>query len=70
MSDFIDYDDDGNEIYECWQCFGVGQLAGCFEDTCSGADCDPDAAEWCCAPTTCDICQGEGRYVVKPEAAE
>ena len=24
---------------ECWQCGGNGMLAGCFEDTCCGADC-------------------------------
>lgn len=50
------------EWVECWQCSGVGQLAGCFEDCCSGADCDPDDAENCCAPSRCDICKGEGGW--------
>lgn len=54
-------DDEGNWI-ECWQCYGIGKLAGCFEDTCCGADCDPDDAEWCCAPSKCDVCHGKGGW--------
>lgn len=55
----------GDEVtVECWQCGGTGLLAGCFEDCCSGADCDPDDSENCCAPTRCDICRGKGAYEV------
>lgn len=49
---------------ECWQCGGAGLIAGCFEDCCSGADCDPDDPEFCCAPSRCDICGGKGSYSV------
>ncbi len=52
----------GAEEVECWQCGGVGKLAGCFEDCCSGADSDPEDAEYCCAPTRCDVCKGRGGY--------
>jgi len=47
---------------ECWQCGGIGKLAGCFEDCCSGADCDPDDAEYCCSPSRCDVCRGKGGW--------
>lgn len=43
---------------ECWQCGGFGLLAGCFEDCCSGADCDQDDPETCCNPSKCDVCRG------------
>jgi len=46
---------------ECWQCFGVGKLPGCFEDTCSCLG-DPDDPDYCCAPSRCDICGGKGHY--------
>jgi hypothetical protein len=54
---------------ECWQCGGCGLLAGCFEDCCSGADCDPEDAEYCCCPSTCDICNGKGAYEVPADSA-
>lgn len=47
---------------DCWQCGGVGMLAGCFEDCCSGADCDPEDAECCCCPSRCDVCKGKGGW--------
>ncbi len=50
---------------ECWQCQGLGILAGCFEDTCCGADCDPEEPEYCCAPQRCDVCHGKG-YLPEP----
>jgi hypothetical protein len=49
---------------ECWQCGGVGKTPGCFEDCCSGADCDPDDAEYCCAPNRCDVCGGKGAFPI------
>jgi hypothetical protein len=55
-------DDDLGPFVECWQCGGVGLLAGCFEDCCSGADCDPDDAENCCCPRRCDVCKGKGGW--------
>ncbi len=51
-----------DEWIECWQCGGVGLLAGCFEDCCSGADCDPEDAELCCSPSNCDVCRGKGGW--------
>jgi hypothetical protein len=56
-----------DEWIDCWQCGGVGMTAGCFEDCCSGADCDPDDAEYCCAPNRCDVCHGKGGW--NPNAA-
>lgn len=55
------------EVYEgpwieCWQCFGKGRLAGCFEDTCCGLNCDPEDPDYCCAPSTCDVCDGAGGW--------
>jgi hypothetical protein len=47
---------------ECWKCGGIGLLAGCFEDCCSGADCNPEDAENCCCPSHCDICRGMGGW--------
>lgn len=47
---------------ECWQCGGIGTVPGCFEDVCCGADCDPEDPEFCCAPSTCDICRGKGGW--------
>lgn len=47
---------------ECWSCGGVGLLAGCFEDCCSDADCDPEDAELCCDPRDCDVCHGRGGW--------
>lgn len=44
-------------IEECDNCGGLGVVAGCFESTCSGSDCDPEDAEYCCAPTPCDWCR-------------
>jgi hypothetical protein len=63
----MDYDDD--DWIECWQCAGLGRTAGCFEDCCSGADCDPDDAELCCAPSACDVCHGKGGWH-HPESPE
>jgi hypothetical protein len=42
----------------CWQCGGLGVIDGdctCFDDTCC-----------CLYPTAprCDICEGEGSYIV------
>lgn len=54
-----EYDD---QWTECWNCGGIGQTPGCFEDCCSGADCDPDDAEYCCAPNTCNVCDGDGGW--------
>jgi hypothetical protein len=42
---------------ECPNCGGLGIVPGCFEDFCSGADCDPEDAEWCCAPMECGWCK-------------
>lgn len=47
---------------ECWQCGGIGDVPGCFEDTCCGADCDPEDAEYCCSPSRCDVCAGKGGW--------
>jgi hypothetical protein len=52
---------------DCWQCGGVGMTAGCFEDCCSGADCDPEDADLCCWPNTCDVCHGKGGWEHVPE---
>ncbi len=62
---FLDYDEDGNEVHECWQCGGDGAIAGCFEDCCCGVDCDPESVEYCCAPSRCDVCGGKGNYTVE-----
>ena len=37
-------DDNHGEWVECWQCSGNGNIAGCFEDTCScmGDPSNPD----------------------------
>lgn len=70
IEDFMgDYDDNGDPIYECWQCAGTGAIAGCFEDTCCGLDCDPEDPEFCCAPSRCDNCGGKGSYAVKEPAS-
>lgn len=53
---------------ECWQCDGIGMLAGCFEDTCCGAYCDPDDAETCCSPRRCDVCRGKGGWIAAAKA--
>lgn len=58
-----DMDDD---MVECWKCSGVGRLPGCFEDCCSGADCDPEDADLCCAPSRCDVCGGKGGWPIEP----
>lgn len=55
--------DEGADVYdgewvECWQCFGNGRLAGCFEDTCVCLG-DPEDPDSCCAPDTCDVCLGK-----------
>lgn len=55
---------DMSDPVECGWCGGCGLLAGCFESSCSGADCDPEDAELCCSPSTCDVCKGTGTYVV------
>lgn len=54
--------EDHSEHVECWQCSGIGLLAGCFEDCCSGDDCDPDDPELCCCPSKCDVCNGKGGW--------
>ncbi len=54
---------------ECWQCNGVGALAGCFKDCCCGADCDPEDPVYCCAPETCDECNGAGGWNANDEKA-
>lgn len=51
-----------DEWIKCWQCGGIGMTPGCFEDFCSGSDCDPDDAELCCNPHTCDVCKGKGGW--------
>lgn len=68
MSMRIDPHDDW-DVTECWQCSGTGLLAGCFEDCCSGADCDPEDPENCCSPSRCDICRGKGSYKINPAAS-
>lgn len=55
-----------DETDECWNCGGMGQIAGCFEDCCSGADCDPEDPEYCCAPSRCDVCRGKGYFQREP----
>lgn len=57
-----DVADDFEPLDECQNCGGLGFVAGCFEDTCSGADCDPEDAEMCCAPSKCDWCRGKGGF--------
>jgi len=52
---------------ECPNCGGLGFVAGCFEDTCCGADCDPEDAEWCCAPMRCDWCRPVRAPALPPE---
>jgi hypothetical protein len=54
-------EDDAGEFVECWQCCGVGLVAGCFEDTCSCLG-DPEDALECCAPIACDVCRGKGGW--------
>ena len=54
--------DDYDDWVECWQCGGNGMLAGCFEDTCCGADCDPEDPDYCCASSRCDVCRGQGGW--------
>jgi hypothetical protein len=66
---FIEFDDKGNAVVECWQCGGNGKIAGCFEDTCCCTG-DPEDPDECCAPSRCDICRGKGRYTVSPERTE
>jgi hypothetical protein len=48
--------------FECWQCNGLGKVAGCVEDYCPGVFCDPDDVELCCAPSQCDVCDGKGGW--------
>lgn len=62
-------DEEDSTWIDCWQCGGVGMIAGCFEDCCSGADCDPEDAELCCWPNTCDICHGDGGWYQDEAAA-
>jgi hypothetical protein len=62
ISDTYQGPDDHLPWTECWQCNGTGLLAGCFEDTCSGADCDPEDPELCCSPSRCDVCRGHGGW--------
>ena len=45
--DAFEYDED------CPFCNGSGRVPGCFEDFCSGADCDPEDADFCCMPQPC-----------------
>lgn len=65
MAQTDDFDD--GDFVQCWQCFGEGVLAGCYEDTCVCAG-DPEDPALCCAPETCDICHGKGGS--KQEAAD
>jgi len=54
---------------ECWQCGGLGKIAGCFEDCCS-CDGDPEDAEYCCSPSCCNLCKGKcGWRLPDPETA-
>jgi hypothetical protein len=41
-NDAVDFDETGDE---CPYCNGTGTVAGCFEDICSGADCDPEEGQ-------------------------
>ncbi len=52
------YSDDNDE---CPNCGGLGIVAGCFEDTCFGVGCNPEDAEYCCAPQRCDWCRPRKR---------
>ena len=66
----VEHDDhDDGDWIECWQCCGIGRMPGCFEDCCSGADCDPDDAYLCCSPRRCDVCRGKGGWPA-PEVAK
>ena len=52
---------------ECWQCSGEGRLPGCYQDTCvCGGE---DDADTCCAPQTCEVCDGAGGWA-KPTTEE
>lgn len=57
---------DGEPI-ECWQCYGQGVLAGCFEDTCVCLG-HPEDPNDCCAPTRCDVCHGKGGWIHREPA--
>jgi len=55
--------DDNDGIWiTCWQCCGIGIMPGCFEDCCSGVDCNPEDAELCCCPNICGVCWGTGGW--------
>ena len=58
--DFDPHDDHGDHV-DCWQCGGNGNVAGCFEDTCSCTG-DPEDPDDCCAPSRCDVCRGKGGW--------
>jgi hypothetical protein len=49
------------EWVECWQCFGNGRIAGCFEDTCVCTG-DPEDPDYCCNPSKCAVCRGKGGW--------
>jgi len=59
---FIDYDEDGNEIYDCWNCVGEGFWSDCFEEW---ACIDPESGCDLCL-RRCDVCNGKGSYTVIP----
>lgn len=74
MTDYMEYAEYDDWV-ECWQCSGDGRTAGCFEDCCSGADCDPDDTDLCCSPRLCDVCKGGGGWhatenATPPQTAE
>ena len=61
MTDYMEYSEYDDWV-ECWQCQGDKMTPGCFEDCCSGADCDPDDVDLCCSPRRCDVCEGKGGW--------
>lgn len=63
---FIGYAEDGGTILEYWQCHGEGQVASCYEEW---ACLDPEEGCDLCL-RRCDICGGNGSYVVPPKPQE
>lgn len=61
--DIMGYDEDGSPFIRCWQCQGTGL----YGHDCIYVDCICGNPE---DNRTCDICHGEGGYIVKREAED